>query len=175
MDNLLKHLTNFKFGGSAKKIITAESEIELIATLKDLKFKKAKYYILGGGTNIIANDKGYKGTIVKISASGLKIENQKTIEYLRAKLSDEISVESFSLGFIDAATSGNELDEKNGGVGLARKIGMDAALSLFNYRSSKKKILVCPSIVTSITEVVAISAPIETSPDAHPIFIYSNA
>jgi len=79
VDNLLKHLTNFKFGGSAKKIITAESEIELIATLKDLKFKKAKYYILGGGTNIIANDKGYKGTIVKISASGLKIENQKIL------------------------------------------------------------------------------------------------
>ncbi|MDP1994127.1 MAG: hypothetical protein Q8K40_02665, partial [Ignavibacteria bacterium] len=73
----------------------------------------------------------------------VKIENQKTFEYLRVKLSDEISGESFSFGFIDAATSGNELDEKNGGVGLARKIGMDAALTLFDYESTKKNILVC--------------------------------
>lgn len=77
MDNLLKHHTNFKFGGPAKKFITAKSEAELISTLKNLKLKKEKYYILGGGTNIIANDKGYNGAIVKISASNLKIENRK--------------------------------------------------------------------------------------------------
>lgn len=99
---------------------------------------------------LTANDK-YAGKILvlfvvnnlKSSSDEVKLENQKTIEYLRAKLSDEASSKSFSLGFIDAATTGNELDEKNGGVGLARKIGMDAALSLFNYESVKKKILVC--------------------------------
>ncbi len=80
---------------------------------------------------------------LKSSPDEVKTENQKTIEYLLAKLSDEASSNNFSLGFIDAATSGNELDEKNGGVGLARKIGMDASLSLFNYGSLKKKILVC--------------------------------
>lgn len=80
---------------------------------------------------------------LKSSNDEVKIENQKTIEYLRARLSDETSSKVFSFGFIDAATSGNEQDEKNGGVGLARKIGMDAALSLFNYGSVKKKILVC--------------------------------
>lgn len=80
---------------------------------------------------------------LKSSSDEVKIENQKTIEYLRAKLNDGALSKSFSLGFIDAATPGNELDEKNGGVGLARKIGMDAALSLFNYASTKKKILVC--------------------------------
>ena len=77
------------------------------------------------------------------SPKEVKDENQKTLEYLHEKMNDGISGESFSLGFIDAASSGNELDEKNGGVGLARKIGMDAALSLFNYGSVKKKILVC--------------------------------
>ena len=79
MDNLLKHRTNFKFGGPAKKIITAKSEVELIGALKDLKLKKTKYYILGGGTNIIANDKGYGGVIVKIAAANLKINGKKII------------------------------------------------------------------------------------------------
>ncbi|MDP3934672.1 MAG: UDP-N-acetylmuramate dehydrogenase [Candidatus Giovannonibacteria bacterium] len=79
MDNLLKHHTNFKFGGPAKKIITAKSEAELIGALADLKFKKTKYYILGGGTNIIANDKGYDGVIVKIATGNLKISGKKII------------------------------------------------------------------------------------------------
>lgn len=79
MDNLLKHLTNFKFGGPAKKIIVAKSEAELVRVLKNLKLKKEKYYILGGGTNIIANDKGYNGTIVKIATEDLKINGKKII------------------------------------------------------------------------------------------------
>lgn len=79
MDKLLKNFTNFKFGGPAKEIVAARSEAELIGVLKDLKLKKEKYYILGDGTNIIADDKGFNGTIVKISTSGLKIENRKIL------------------------------------------------------------------------------------------------
>jgi len=102
-------------------------------------------------TSLEAVDKKYADRILvifvvnnlKSSGEEVKIENQKTLEILRSYLRDKNSRDSFSLGFIDAASEGNELDEKNGGVGLARKIGMDTALSLFNYESSKKKILVC--------------------------------
>jgi len=80
---------------------------------------------------------------LKSSPREVKSENQKTLEFLRVQTYDGNLKKSFSLGYIDAASSGNELDKKNGGVGLARKIGMDAALSLFDYRSEKKKILVC--------------------------------
>ena len=80
---------------------------------------------------------------LKSSGAEVKNENQKTIEFLRSYISGNDFQNSFSLGFIDASSQGNELDEKNGGVGLARKIGMDAALSLFNYESPKKNILVC--------------------------------
>ncbi|MFA6980426.1 MAG: glycosyltransferase family A protein [Ignavibacteriaceae bacterium] len=117
-------------------VVPAISEYEnvkrLLASLSDADNKYAdKILIL-----FVVNN-------LNSSSEDVKIENEKTIEYLRTKLSDEISGESFSLGFIDAATPGNELDEKNGGVGLARKIGMDAALSLFNYGLLNKKILVC--------------------------------
>ena len=80
---------------------------------------------------------------LKSSDEEVKGDNKKTIEFLGAYQSEKKSQNNFSVGFIDAATEGNELDEKNGGVGLARKIGMDTALSLFNYGSTKKKILVC--------------------------------
>jgi hypothetical protein len=41
------------------------------------------------------------------------------------------------LGYIDASSKGLEIPEKTGGVGMARKIGMDMALRLHSIRSTK--------------------------------------
>lgn len=79
------------------------------------------------------------------------IENQKTIKYLKNIKSsegvDELSLKIISsklqVDYVDASSAGKELPDKDGGVGLARKIGMDLALRLFDYKSSEKKILVC--------------------------------
>ena len=48
-----------------------------------------------------------------------------------------------NIGFVDAASAGKELPQKDAGVGLARKIGMDLALLIFDYDPPGKKILVC--------------------------------
>jgi hypothetical protein len=45
------------------------------------------------------------------------------------------------LACLDASSRGMEMPEKGGGVGLARKLGLDKALSLFDYRSPARKIL----------------------------------
>lgn len=47
------------------------------------------------------------------------------------------------VAMIDASSHGSQLSEKDAGVGLARKIGMDAALKIFNYDSTEKKLLIC--------------------------------
>ena len=71
------------------------------------------------------------------SSEEVKIDNQVTLDYLR-----DIKT-SLNISFIDACSNGKELDDKNGGVGLARKIGMDLALTKFDYLSINKKILIC--------------------------------
>ncbi len=71
------------------------------------------------------------------SSDEVKEDNKKTREYLR-KLNTKLN-----LSFVDAFSTGKEMDDKNGGVGLARKIGMDLALTKFDYNSSKKNILIC--------------------------------
>jgi len=48
-----------------------------------------------------------------------------------------------NIAVVDASSEGLAMPDKDAGVGLARKIGMDAALRLFNYSSSRKKILIC--------------------------------
>jgi hypothetical protein len=55
----------------------------------------------------------------------------------------EIIESGLKAGYIDAATLGNEFPLKDGGVGLARKTGMDAVLRIFNYKDGKEKLLIC--------------------------------
>ena len=71
------------------------------------------------------------------SSEEVKSDNQKTLTYLR-KIKSKVYI-----SFIDACSAGKEMDDKNSGVGLARKIGMDLALTKFDYFSINKNILFC--------------------------------
>ena len=71
------------------------------------------------------------------SSDEVKKDNLKSIGYLN-NLKSELNI-----SFIDASTKGKELEDKNAGVGLARKIGMDIALTKFDYESSGKNIIIC--------------------------------
>jgi hypothetical protein len=78
-------------------------------------------------------------------------DNQTTIRLLKKiqqketgeELTKKIISSGLQISFVDASSKGNELPEKEGGVGLARKIGMDLALKVFDYKCPAKKILVC--------------------------------
>jgi len=71
------------------------------------------------------------------SSDEVKNDNQNTLAYLR-NIKSKVNI-----SIIDASGDGKEMDDKNSGVGLARKIGMDLALSKFDYNSINKKILIC--------------------------------
>jgi hypothetical protein len=84
------------------------------------------------------------------SDSEIKQDNQNSIEYLRkviVNISNEPSIgrimkSGIRIGLIDAASAGKEFQDKDAGVGLARKTGMDAALSAFDYSIPGSKILI---------------------------------
>lgn len=48
-----------------------------------------------------------------------------------------------NINFVDAFSKGKSLTKKLAGVGFARKIGLDLALTKFDYESSRKNILFC--------------------------------
>lgn len=68
-----------------------------------------------------------------------KADNMKTLELLSAG-SDSLS--NLRLAWVDAASIGSELPARGGGVGLARKIGLDLALPRLDYIDNDP-ILVC--------------------------------
>lgn len=103
---------------------------------------------------------------LKSVEENIKSDNVKTLELLRniiaQKSNDELINKikncGLQVGLVDSSSKGNELPEKDGGVGLARKIGMDLVLTKFDYNSKGKNIILCTdsdSIVEEnyITEV----------------------
>ncbi len=67
-------------------------------------------------------------------------DNQKSLKFLRNLIN---SNSTFNFAVIDASSEGKMLPEKEGGVGFARKIGMDLSLLLLDYQSNMQKFLVC--------------------------------
>lgn len=65
---ILKHITQFKLGGPAE-VVVARNTKKIPFLLEGLIKKKKKFYIIGGGTNIIANDKGYGGVVVHMKTN----------------------------------------------------------------------------------------------------------
>ncbi len=110
--------------------------------------------------SLLKNDQEHFGNTAVIhvvnsfedSLEVVKNDNQKSIDLLRAivgknnpgdSVVSEIIKSNLNICLIDASSNGLEMPMKTGGVGLARKIGMDEALRIFDYNSTAKKILIC--------------------------------
>jgi hypothetical protein len=80
----------------------------------------------------------------------VKDDNKSSLKFLRAliranpsgQLSNQIIQSGIRIGLIDAASEGKEFDDAMAGVGLARKIGMDTALLIFDYSIPGKKLII---------------------------------
>ncbi|GAI77402.1 unnamed protein product, partial [marine sediment metagenome] len=56
---------------------------------------------------------------------------------------DKICRGNLQVAYVDASSPGFEMPDRNGGVGLARKIGLDTALKVFDYQEPVVKLLFC--------------------------------
>jgi len=63
----LAPLLNYQVGGVADYFVSVSSKIELINALNWSRERGIDFFVLGGGTNILFSDKGYRGLIIKIN------------------------------------------------------------------------------------------------------------
>lgn len=64
LDVPLAKYTSARIGGPADALITAESADELVETVNTLWQHNLPYLILGGGSNVLVSDAGYRGVLV---------------------------------------------------------------------------------------------------------------
>lgn len=73
----LAPFTTFKIGGLAKFFIEIANKEELIATVEWVRENKEKIFILAGGSNILVNDKGVNGLVVKIKNNSAMVKGER--------------------------------------------------------------------------------------------------
>ena len=109
---LLKNYTTFKVGGPAKYFLVAKNKEDIIkAILVAKKFhpvrdyrdnKKAQrkqisngvklpFFVLGGGSNTLVSDRGFKGLVIKVESRMLKVEGSSIYAEAGVSLSESVS------------------------------------------------------------------------------------
>ncbi len=72
----LAKFTSFNIGGSAKYFFEGNDKREIVKAVSLARREGLPFFILGGGSNLLVDDKGYQGLVIKIQNSGLKIQNE---------------------------------------------------------------------------------------------------
>ena len=70
----LADYTTLGLGGPAKTFVTASSEAELAAAVRDADAAGEPVLLLGGGSNLVIADDGFDGTVIRVATRGLRFE-----------------------------------------------------------------------------------------------------
>lgn len=146
-----------KFSASDRKIICHDlSEIDnvivipaideyqnIISLLNSLSEMDGKYFSSSLFLFVLNNSASSSDEVKSGNKSSIELISKIIFKKNDNLFLTKIIKSKLRIAVIDASSSGNELPEKDAGVGLARKIGMDAALNIFNYNSPLKKLLIC--------------------------------
>ena len=76
----LKNYSNYRIGGPAKYFVKVKNKKELVKILSFCQENNLKFFILGGGTNILFSDKGFNGMVIKMENKKFKfLRNNKLL------------------------------------------------------------------------------------------------
>lgn len=62
----LKKYNTYRIGGKAKYLIKPNDVFDVVDLIDDLNKNNVKYYVLGGGSNVILPDEDFDGAIIKL-------------------------------------------------------------------------------------------------------------
>jgi UDP-N-acetylmuramate dehydrogenase len=63
--------TTLRVGGPVRRMITVETESELVEAVRHLDGSDEPVLVLGGGSNVLVDDAGFDGTVVKVATRGI--------------------------------------------------------------------------------------------------------
>lgn len=135
---MLKDYTTFKIGGEAKVLIEISSSAALCEIMSLLEKLNVKYMILGRGSNILFDDKGYNGVILHIGSEYADIGIHENI--IRAK--SGASLMSVCKAALERGLSGLEF-----AYGIPGTVGGAVFMNAGAYGGEIKDILVSCDVI----------------------------
>ena len=94
---LLAPYTTFKIGGPAKYFFIAKNKNDLIKAIKWARTNHLLFFVLAGGSNILASDEGFDGLVIKFQVSSFKFQRNKIVAEAGVSL-NKIIIESIKRG-----------------------------------------------------------------------------
>ncbi|GAA0430370.1 UDP-N-acetylmuramate dehydrogenase [Streptomyces luteireticuli] len=76
-DTPLAPLTTFRLGGPVARLITAVTDDEVIAAVREADDAGVPLLIIGGGSNLVISDKGFEGTALRIATTGFSLDGTR--------------------------------------------------------------------------------------------------
>ncbi|MFJ2215568.1 UDP-N-acetylmuramate dehydrogenase [Streptomyces sp. NPDC101062] len=73
-DAPLAPLTTFRLGGPAARLVTAVTDDEVIAAVREADDAGTPLLIIGGGSNLVIGDRGFDGTALRIATKGFTLD-----------------------------------------------------------------------------------------------------
>lgn len=136
---LAKH-TTFKIGGPAEYLVVVEDTEKLVALLQFVDGAGIPYFILGGGSNMLAGDEGFRGVVIKVKTqktevlpNGLLVD-AGCITVAVAQLSMQHNFTGFEWGVGVPGTIGGAVRGNAGAMGGEMK---DSVVSVTVYRDGE--------------------------------------
>ncbi|MDO8626633.1 MAG: UDP-N-acetylmuramate dehydrogenase [Candidatus Magasanikbacteria bacterium] len=71
----LAKFSSFHIGGPADYFLIVKNKEDLVGALKFISAEGLDYFILGGGSNVLFSDDGFRGVVIQNKCSSLKLEN----------------------------------------------------------------------------------------------------
>ncbi|MFC8264793.1 UDP-N-acetylmuramate dehydrogenase [Streptomyces cinereoruber] len=76
-DAPLAPLTTFRLGGPASRLVTATTDDEVIAAVREADDAGTPLLVIGGGSNLVIGDKGFDGTALRIATTGFSLDGTR--------------------------------------------------------------------------------------------------
>jgi UDP-N-acetylmuramate dehydrogenase len=84
----LSRYTRFEIGGPARILASAADEPAMIEAMRVVQAAAVPHAVIGGGTNLIVDDAGYPGVVLRYTASTIEIEGCRVRVQAGAMLQD---------------------------------------------------------------------------------------
>ena len=83
-NELMKHHTTFRIGGSADVMIMPNTEEEIVEIIALSNKHNIPYTIVGNGSNILVTDKGIRGIVIKIADNFSDVQIEGNLVYAQS-------------------------------------------------------------------------------------------
>jgi UDP-N-acetylmuramate dehydrogenase len=138
MSTRLAELTTLRLGGPARTLVTAQSEEELVAAVREADDAGTPVLVLAGGSNVVASDQGFDGTVVLVRTRGIEREDDGSHVMLRIQAGEswEELVESAVHGHLAGIECLSGIPGSTGATPIQNvgAYGQEIAETLFSVR-----------------------------------------